>query len=333
MLAGRLISVLKSYGWATNLVFIGLGAYSVAQTANQVVAQKLRVIPNIDDTTLAPPPKSDAQNSPNSPNSVDEEKTFAAIAQRNLMNAKREELHPVPDATLEPVVDPTDDTFNEADLKPCTMPGALRGTIVANRTPWSVAVIFNNTTHEAEVYSTNPGSNEIAPDTRLLEIRYRAVVIRRKDHAELCESEINTPAVGAPMAASLADAPDGDEPPQPQAPTGDGVRKVSDTDYEVDRKEVDDALSNLSQVATQARIVPSFKNGKPNGFKLFSIKPNSIFSRIGLQNGDVIQAVNGYTINSPDKALELYQKLRDASSLSIELQRRGQTKNMSYNIR
>jgi general secretion pathway protein C len=100
----------------------------------------------------------------------------------------------------------------------------------------------------------------------------------------------------------------------------------------VDRAEVDNALSNLSKVATQARIVPSFRNGKPNGFKLFSIKPGSIYSKIGLKNGDVIQKINGYEMNSPDKALEIYQKLKDASSVSIEFQRRGKSKHFNYNI-
>ena len=42
--------------------------------------------------------------------------------------------------------------------------------------------------------------------------------------------------------------------------------------YEIERSEVDAALSNLSQVATQARIVPSFKRGKANGFKLYTYK-------------------------------------------------------------
>ena len=75
---------------------------------------------------------------------------------------------------------------------------------------------------------------------------------------------------------------------------------------------VNAALTDLSQLATQARIVPSFKNGVANGFKLFSIVPDSLYAKIGIQNGDVIRRINGYEMNSPDKALEIYQKLRDA---------------------
>ena len=44
----------------------------------------------------------------------------------------------------------------------------------------------------------------------------------------------------------------------------------------------------------QARIVPSFKDGVAQGFKLFSIRPDSIYSKIGIQNGDVIKRISFY---------------------------------------
>jgi len=95
---------------------------------------------------------------------------------------------------------------------------------------------------------------------------------------------------------------------------------------------LDKTLSNLNAVATQARIVPSFKNGVANGFKVFSIQPNSFYSSIGVENGDVIQKINGYEINSPDKALEIYQKLREARHVTVDLERNGQTIRKEYNV-
>ena len=100
----------------------------------------------------------------------------------------------------------------------------------------------------------------------------------------------------------------------------------------VARSEINNALTNLSDLATKARIVPSFKNGVANGFKLFSIVPDSLYAKIGVQNGDVIRRINGYEMNSPDKALEIYQKLRDASRIEIELERRGEALRKSYSI-
>ena len=78
--------------------------------------------------------------------------------------------------------------------------------------------------------------------------------------------------------------------------------------------------------------MPAFKSGVAVGFKLFSIRPDSLYAKIGLQNGDVIRKINGYEMNSPDKALEIYQKLRDATRIEIELERRGDTVRKSYSI-
>jgi general secretion pathway protein C len=86
-------------------------------------------------------------------------------------------------------------------------------------------------------------------------------------------------------------------------------------------------------LATSARFVPSIKDGKPNGFKLYAIRPQSIFGRIGLQNGDTIKAINGSEMTTPDAALALYTKLRNASHLSVQVERRGETVTLDYTIR
>jgi general secretion pathway protein C len=111
-----------------------------------------------------------------------------------------------------------------------------------------------------------------------------------------------------------------------------GVRQLGDNRYDVQHRLIENTLSNLNSIATQARIVPSFKNGVANGFKLFSIQPGSLYAAIGVENGDVIQKINGYEINSPDKALEVYQKLRDSRHITIEIERGGQAIRKEYNV-
>jgi len=113
---------------------------------------------------------------------------------------------------------------------------------------------------------------------------------------------------------------------------GAGITKVGANSYEITQTEVNKALGNLSKIATKARIVPAFEGGKSIGFKLFSIRPGSVYSKIGIQNGDIIQKVNGYDLNSPDKALELYQKLKDGKEFSVDIKRRGKPVTLDYGI-
>jgi general secretion pathway protein C len=83
----------------------------------------------------------------------------------------------------------------------------------------------------------------------------------------------------------------------------------------------------------QARIVPAFKNGVAHGWKLFAIRPDSIYTKIGIQNGDVIKRINGFDLNSAEKALEIYSKLKDSNRIDIELERNGSSLRKTYNVR
>ena len=320
MLRARVASFIKDYPWTFDLLCIALGTFFIASAANAFVAQKIRVMPSLDAPSRVLPPSN------TTPTRLD----LQAIASRNLLGALRENLNPQAEGVTQEATLVSGNNYREDDLKPCTAPIQVRATLTADAKEWSIAVLYNSRTQETAVFSINDNGNQVVDDAVLVDIRTREVVLRRHDHFELCLAE---GAEAKPRVASVSPlSTTNDDSPPAYESSGGGVTKVSDTQYEVERAEVDRALSNLSQVATEARIVPSFKNGKPNGFKLFSIKPGSIFAKIGLQNGDVIQKINGYEMNSPDKALEIYQKLKDATSVTIDMQRQGNNSTVNYNI-
>ncbi|MEO0812616.1 MAG: type II secretion system protein GspC [Myxococcota bacterium] len=323
MVAFRIISLLKTYGWLVNLVFIAAGSYFVAGAANTVIAQSIRVVPSADDVKSSGARRRNTQRAG--------VVNFTRITERNLFGAKKD---PPPEPVEPGEEDPTVigkklGPYTENDLKKCSIPATLRATLVADNNPqWSLAVLYSNSSREPEVHSLNEGQNQISDDAKLIEIRSRAIVVERSDHYELCsadDEEKKTLTSTRTPRPTVARDNGKDEDGQ--------VRKTGDNEYEVDKEYIDSTMGNLSQVATQARIVPSFKNGKSNGFKLFSIKPGSIYQKIGLQNGDVIQKINGYTIDSPDKALEVYSKLKTSRNVNIDLLRRGRAMSKNYSIR
>jgi hypothetical protein len=126
-------------------------------------------------------------------------------------------------------------------------------------------------------------------------------------------------------------------PPAPEADLdamiAKDVRSVGANAYEIDKELVDKALADPMTVAKGARFVPAVKNGKPIGIKLYAVRPSSIFAMLGFENGDTIMRVNGFDLTSADKVLEVYTKLRDASSLQIDLERRHQPLTLTYSIR
>ncbi len=96
---------------------------------------------------------------------------------------------------------------------------------------------------------------------------------------------------------------------------------------------VRDALADANCLATEARLVPSFKDGKSQGFKLFAIRPGSLYELLGFKNGDVVSAVNELQLNSPDKALEAYSKLRTATELRFAIERFGEARTISWKFK
>jgi general secretion pathway protein C len=118
-----------------------------------------------------------------------------------------------------------------------------------------------------------------------------------------------------------------------KAVPGNGVRKIGDGKFMVDQREVASSTENLSQVLTQARALPYLEAGKTVGFRISEIVPGSIYDKIGLLNGDVVQRVNSQDVNEPGKFFQLYQGLKDQKSISIDLLRNGQRQSLNYDIR
>jgi general secretion pathway protein C len=115
--------------------------------------------------------------------------------------------------------------------------------------------------------------------------------------------------------------------------TGGGVRKLSEGKFMVDQREVTASTENISQLLTQARALPYMEQGKTVGFRISEIVPGSLYEKIGLLNGDIIQKINSQDVDDPGKFFQMYQSLKDERSISIDLMRGGQRQTLNYEIR
>lgn len=88
------------------------------------------------------------------------------------------------------------------------------------------------------------------------------------------------------------------------------IKRKDDSHYTITRRGADAVMASLPSIARTMRIAPEAKGGKPIGFRLVSLRPGAILTRIGFQNGDVVQSLNDNELTSPDKALEAYTKFR-----------------------
>lgn len=157
---------------------------------------------------------------------------------------------------------------------------------------------------------------EIPGGGRIQQIERRRVVIRWPDGSE---QEL------------LAD---GEPPPaaQPTNGNGQGVRATGANRWLISSAEIEKARANLNQLLTSARLEPKIVQGATQGFLVRMIRANSLLSQLGIQRGDLIKEVNGVSLDSPEKALQVFQQLREAKRVTVNLLRRGEPLTFTYEV-
>jgi general secretion pathway protein C len=110
------------------------------------------------------------------------------------------------------------------------------------------------------------------------------------------------------------------------------IQKLSDTEFKIDRSVVDEHLEDPLTSFSSLRFVPDRKDGKLIGLRLFGIRPGSLLNTLGLQNGDRLESINGFSIASPQQALEAYAHLSTAKRLSVRVVRLGRPLQIDLNI-
>jgi general secretion pathway protein C len=220
--------------------------------------------------------------------------------------------------------------LDPSQIQTTSLPLQLLATMVATKPEDSYATIVNTDNQKQGAYSVG----DIVPGAtgKIKEIHYKYLDFENNGHVERLVLAGATAPVTAPTVAVADPTPDGDKDDM-QSAIDNGIKKIDDNNYEIDKSLVDKVLANPMGVAKGARVVPAVKNGQPDGFKLYAIRPSSVYAKLGLANGDTLQSINGFELTSADKALEVYTKLREATSLEVNVTRRGKPVTLKYQIR
>jgi general secretion pathway protein C len=100
----------------------------------------------------------------------------------------------------------------------------------------------------------------------------------------------------------------------------------------VSRREVTEKLGDLKSILSQAVVRPFYAGGAQEGFIISDIKPDSLYQKLGLQNGDIISDVNGKRLQSADDALQMVNLMQSGGSISINIKRNGKAETISYSF-
>jgi type II secretion system protein C len=116
-------------------------------------------------------------------------------------------------------------------------------------------------------------------------------------------------------------------PPAPKRPA---------TPTLIDRRQLQQNLSDVSKLLTEARAMPFYdltNNGKLEGWQFIEIKPKSILDQLGLQQRDVVLRINGTPVVDPGTMLRLLQEIQHERLVKVDLIRGGDRQTFAYEIR
>ncbi len=95
----------------------------------------------------------------------------------------------------------------------------------------------------------------------------------------------------------------------------------------------DDPIA-LTELLSDARALPHRgDDGRVDGLRLIGVRGGSLLAELGVENGDVIHAVNGYPLTSTESAMQAYEDLSDATSFRLQLSRRGTPVELEIDVR
>ena len=87
---------------------------------------------------------------------------------------------------------------------------------------------------------------------------------------------------------------------------------------------------HVETILSNAVIEPYSVNGKTEGLKVSGLENLPMAKEIGLKDGDIVREVNGHQLTDKRKAYQVLKKARTQPSVSVELQRDGKTKELSF---
>lgn len=102
---------------------------------------------------------------------------------------------------------------------------------------------------------------------------------------------------------------------------------------QIDKRFIEEKTADIGTLLKDVLLIPEIKNGQTIGFRFKYIKPNSLLYKLGLRSGDLIASVNNMPVRTAEEAFKIYNIIRNEKYVNVEIERKGQRKVLTYEVR
>jgi general secretion pathway protein C len=110
------------------------------------------------------------------------------------------------------------------------------------------------------------------------------------------------------------------------------VSELGENHYGIPKGTIDHSVHHMAELFTQVRAIPNIQNGKTTGFSLTEIEPGSVFDQMGFEDGDVLNTVDGQSVDDPMKAMQMLNVLNSRRRIQVQVMRDGRPVTITYEI-
>ena len=237
-------------------------------------------------------------------------------------------------AENEPPVERLTDSSSEAVKS--DLPVKLMGTIYGGDPLSGIAMVENSNKRTINSFMVG---DTLLQDAMVSKVLRERIIIERTggklefievDKPELTRSRRSKAKARRP--ASSGPAPIATDPP-PNTFKEDGFERVN-TDVTMTQAYKSKLLSSdFTKVLQDAKATPNMVDGELRGFRVDRIRQDSIYQKLGMQNGDIVQEINGIPLNDTAQAIRTLQGMREEKEFEVRISRGGSNMRLNLNVR
>jgi general secretion pathway protein C len=217
------------------------------------------------------------------------------------------------------------------EVKKSELPLKFTGVIFGGSAAASIVVLESTTTRQADTFMNG---EPVPGDAKIVDITRDQVFFERNNCREFLDLE-------QPEAPKRRVAGEKKRLAKPAVLPGEGAVTFREEGFErtdsrivADRRWMEKAITvDFAKTLQDAKASPNTVNGEVKGFVLTRIRPDSVYEKMGLMDGDIIEAINGIELNDAARAIQTLNAMRNEGKLEVRMKRNGQTSTLDVQVK